>query len=367
MNSVPGGSPLPSKSPAVDSEFLGKGAHGSVNVLIGPAGQKWAVKVGVMGPLEAAINRVAKDHFVSFEPLSGMQGRLVTVLCPGKLEKTPAEAVPVAIHVIETLMQHSSDFGKPLVHLDIKPQNIVLTSSGTPKLIDWGIAVTAGTPHEFITTSEGEKKLNTKGTPGYIPPEAYGDPLDDEALPEPYSEKYDSWSLGITMYELLSGGLSPFANAPDRSIATAMLAISPKSKKTFLDTLDNLPKAAGVPDVAYTVMKGLLAIDSNERLSPKEALSMLKGSATETSNTSPTHVSDSLPPSLSPLDQPPIAATRKSKSKKLKKPDISHNESATTSKAKLLPTLVTAKVDRMATTAFSSFAKLPALGSLGSK
>ncbi len=82
-----------------------------------------------------------------------------------------------------------------LVHLDVKPQNLIVTPEKTVKLIDFGIAQRAGQAQEMI----GGLAF---GTAAYLAPEqACGDPVDAAT---------DVYSLGCVVYELVTGA-PPFA------------------------------------------------------------------------------------------------------------------------------------------------------------
>lgn len=72
-----------------------------------------------------------------------------------------------------------------VVHRDLKPANLLLTDSNRVKLLDFGIAA-----------SLGEEVEGTQGTPGFMPPEQVNGQVDPAN---------DYYSLGVTLYTLLSG------------------------------------------------------------------------------------------------------------------------------------------------------------------
>ena len=83
--------------------------------------------------------------------------------------------------------------GKPvgLVHRDISPQNILVGYDGVVKLVDFGVAKTAGRSAE--TTNVGQ----VKGKPPYMSPE--------QALGKPVDRRTDLFALGIVLYQLATG------------------------------------------------------------------------------------------------------------------------------------------------------------------
>jgi len=118
----------------------------------------------------------------------------------GKLEVK--EAVGIAIQIAQGL---EAAHDNRIIHRDIKPQNIIISRDGKVKVTDFGIA--KATNSNTITS-------NAMGSVHYLSPEQARGGYSDE--------KSDIYSLGVTMYEMLSGKV-PFAG--DNTVSVALLHI----------------------------------------------------------------------------------------------------------------------------------------------
>lgn len=117
----------------------------------------------------------------------------------GPLEVT--EAIAYAIEIARALGEAHAHM---IVHRDVKPQNILVSTDGHAKITDFGIARTLT---EQGLTLDGR----VLGTTDYVSPE--------QALGQKVTGQSDIYSLGVVLYEMLTGGV-PFTG--DTPVAVAM-------------------------------------------------------------------------------------------------------------------------------------------------
>jgi len=147
-----------------------------------------------------------------------IDGGSVKDLLEARKRFEPAEAVLVVRQTAEGL---KAAHARGIIHRDVKPSNIMLTSEGVVKLADMGLA--------RHTEEQDEEEGKAYGTPYYISPEQVtGDP--------PPDHRTDLYSLGVTLYEMVAGRPPFMAPTPQEIMRMHVLA-QPPDPRDFVPEL----------------------------------------------------------------------------------------------------------------------------------
>jgi serine/threonine protein kinase len=154
-----------------------------------------------------SIDQQGETLFIAMELIEG--DSLGTVMSRGPM--MPADAVRVAVHMCDGL---SEAHAKGIIHRDIKPDNIIL-SPRFVKILDFGIAKQIGGTADPGLTQGGM----VMGTPHYMSPE--------QALGRAIDARTDIFSLGVVLYEMLSG-TKPFTGDAVTEILLKIVMSEPR-------------------------------------------------------------------------------------------------------------------------------------------
>ncbi len=187
-----------------------------------------------------AIEEANNEVFIVMEYVDGVE--LKNKIESGSISAN--EAVNIAVSIAEGL---DAAHKKGIIHRDIKSQNIMISQDGKVKIMDFGLAkIKGGT----LLTKTG----TTVGTAAYMSPEqARGGEVDQQS---------DIWSLGIVLYEMLTGKL-PFNSDYDQAIIYSILNEEPP----FIE-LSNL----NIPEDLIRILHQLLEKNTDSRYQSDELL-----------------------------------------------------------------------------------------------
>lgn len=177
------------------------------------------------------------------------EGAIVMELVDGQ---TLAERIRAGAPAIDEVLEIAKQMAEALdaahergvIHRDLKPSNVKITSSGSVKLLDFGLAKSvqghAADPEESPTQTVGVSKTGViLGTAAYMSPE--------QARGLPVDRRTDIWAFGAVLYEMLTG-----RRAFGGETVTDILAAVLKSEPDYSLLPAGLP-----PRIAYLVKRCL--------------------------------------------------------------------------------------------------------------
>src|SRR5436309_14469335 len=183
--------------------------------------------VGLNHPNILTVYEIGEDHSTHYIASELIEGETLRQrLARGRMALD--EASDVAIQVASAL---AAAHEAGIVHRDIKPENIMLRPDGYVKVLDFGIAKLAEQEVPVtIPTDEALLLVETNlgsivGTARYMSPE--------QALGAPVDKRTDIWSLGVVVYEMVTGQ-EPFTGNTPREVMTSILEKEPSPLKSHI-------------------------------------------------------------------------------------------------------------------------------------
>jgi serine/threonine-protein kinase len=164
-------------------------------------------------------------------------------------QMSPAEAFEAVDQVLDVL---AAAHAKGIVHRDIKPDNLFVTTGGAIKVLDFGIA-------RLLDRATGQKTTRsgfTMGTVGFMSPEQARGQVDRVGA------RSDVWSAGATLYMLLTGRMVHEAETTNETLLLAMTESVPPVRSRSPD----------LPDDVAVILDRALAFDPDDRFADARAM-----------------------------------------------------------------------------------------------
>ena len=176
-------------------------------------------------PNICTIHDISEDNEQHFIVMELVEGKTLREILEERKMLPESELVEIAVKIAEAL---SAVHEKGISHRDIKPENIMITNTGLVKVMDFGLAKLATEYVESFAELDGDQSWRNEylnnvvtnlsgllGTVHYMSPE--------QAQGEEVDQRSDIFSLGIMLYELLTGQ-KPFRGETNLDILTKIIS-----------------------------------------------------------------------------------------------------------------------------------------------
>jgi serine/threonine-protein kinase len=219
--------------------------------------------VALNHPNILTVYEIGEDHstqYIASELIEGETLRQRLMRGPMQL----SEAVDIAIQVASAL---AAAHQAGIVHRDIKPENIMLRPDAYVKVLDFGIAKLAESAFA-VATMDGAESITLAdtnlgsilGTASYMSPE--------QARGAPVDKRTDIWSLGVVLYETVTGH-APFTGDTPREVMSSIPEKEPPPLSSYIKE---------TPAELQQIMRKTLRTNREERYhDAREFLEALKG------------------------------------------------------------------------------------------
>ena len=189
---------------------------------------------------------IGQDDQQTFFVMEYIDGESLSTCLKREVRLTVPDALKVLLHASQGL---AVAHGQGVIHRDIKPGNIMITSRGQVKVADFGIAL--------ANQDVSAKLTNTGafvGTPGYLSPEV--------CMGKPVDQRSDIFALGIVLFECLTGNMPFHDDSPLKLMLDVVQAPTP-DVRTINPEVD---------DETKRILDKMLAKDPAERYQSCEDL-----------------------------------------------------------------------------------------------
>jgi serine/threonine protein kinase len=184
-----------------------------------------------------AIDEFEGQHYFAMEYVEGASIQQM-IKAQGSLNPVAAGRL-----ILQAASGLGAAHGRGVVHRDIKPANLMVDERGLVKITDFGLALLAAGATRLTATGM------FMGTPGYLSPE--------QCLNEGIDQRTDIYSLGVTLYEMLTGVIPLNADSP-LALLRQIIDVEPK------DVGDLKPD---VPEALRAILRKMMAKKPQDRYS----------------------------------------------------------------------------------------------------